>query len=366
MVIFVTSPITVASFVMPIAKAFMARGWSVDIVSAPGEGLDRTAEELGATAHALPLHRGVAPLAMLKAFISGTKLVRRMRPDLVLAATPVAGLLGVVAGRTAKTDAKILHLAWGLRSESLKPPFKQMVGRLETLTAALADMTLANSGSLSRAITSSTWRPLSVSVLGEGSSHGVDLGKFRFIPQRRNSQPVIGFVGRIRRDKGIIELLEAIELLDQRGLSFEAKLVGSLEEVDLASRIEATPRTSHTAFASDVPAVMADLDVLCLPTWREGFPNVVLEAGASGRPVVTTTATGAVDAVVEGDTGLLVQPRDPHALADALEQLLRSPELRATMGESGRRRVEEHFDQEVVCHRLVDFAEQLCGVESPR
>lgn len=360
---FVTSPTTVDAFVRPIAQIFAIDGWAVDIVSAPGDGLDATAGELGATPHPLPLRRGAAPVALGMALLEAVRLVRRVRPTLVISATPVAGLLGVLAGRAARTEAKVLHLAWGLRSESLRSPFKQVVRRLEILTSALADMTIANSRSLADAIATSARRQVEVSVLGEGSSHGVDLHRFAFCPAAVNARPVVGYVGRIRRDKGILELLEAVEILHQRGLSFETRIVGTFEEPDLAERVAATPGTSHVAFASNVPTVMAELDVLCLPTWREGFPNVVLEAAAVGRPVVTTTATGAVDSVVDGKTGLLVPPRDSAALAEALERLLRSPDLRARMGEAGRRRVEAHFDRDAVCRRLVAASAQLCGVE---
>ncbi|MCW2738298.1 glycosyltransferase [Nocardioides sp.] len=364
--IFVTSPTTVAHFVRPIAGAFLACGWSVDIVSAPGDELDGTAREIGAASHAIPLHRGFAPVAMLRALVNATRLVRRLGPDLVISATPAAGLVGVLSGRIAGTNAKILHLAWGRRSEALRFPLKQLLEGLEAATVAFADATLANSESLSVAIKRSIRRRASVTVLGEGSSHGVDLSRFRYEPPKPRVRPVIGFVGRVRRDKGVIELLEALELLTQRGCAFEARIFGKIEEPDLAPRIAVTPRTSYMSFASDMPEVMMDLDVLCLPSWREGFPNVVLEAGAAGRPVVTTTATGAIDSVVDGVTGLLVPPRDSYALADALERLLLSPELRTTMGESGRKRVEAAFEQSVVCLRLVDFAVDLCGLERTR
>jgi len=364
--IFVTSPTTVAHFVKPIAGAFLAHGWSVDMVSAAGDELVRTGREIGAVSHSIPLQRGFAPVAMLKALLSATRLVRRVRPDLVISATPVAGIVGVLSGRMAGTDAKVLHLAWGLRSEALRPPLKQLLEVIEAATVALANSTLANSESLAIAIRESTRRRPSVAVLGEGSSHGVDLTRFRFVPPTPRAQPVIGFVGRVRRDKGIIELLEALEILTQRGCAFEARIFGTVEEPGLASRIAASPHTSFMDFASEVPEVMIDLDVLCLPTWREGFPNVVLEAGAVGRPVVTTTATGAIDSVVDGVTGFVVPPQDPHALADALELLVLSPELRTTMGESGRRRVESGFEQSVVCRRLVDFAADLCGLERSR
>ncbi len=347
--VMVTSAVTVSSFLPPIVRALRDRGAVVDVASAAlpeGSVLD------GATHHALPLARSGNPLQFVAALFAAMGLVRRTRPDVLVCATPVASLLGVVVGRLLRVP-RVVHLAWGLRSESLSGPGRALVAAAERRTVRLAHSTLANSPSLRDAITAADPAVTSkVECLGEGTSHGIDLGTFPEAPVADNPLPVIGFVGRVRSDKGIRELLSAAELLEDEGLEFSLLIVGELEEEELAGRLTAIRSVEYRAHTDDVPALMRELDVLVLPTWREGFPNVVLEAAATGRPVITTDATGAVDSVRHEETGLVVPARDARALAAAMRRLVLDPQERARLGQAGRAWVERSFASREVCDRL--------------
>jgi glycosyltransferase involved in cell wall biosynthesis len=198
-----------------------------------------------------------------------------------------------------------------------------------------------------------------VTVVGHGSSNGVDTRRFTPpSPEDRDrsraavgagpDDVVLGFVGRLREDKGLRELMAAWQELREIP---RAKLVvvGDLEDAPSAAAAEVAESGLHiTGFVQDSAPWYAALDVLVLPTYREGFPNVVLEAAACGLPAVTTNATGARDSVVDGVTGLVVPVGDARALASALRRLVDDGGLRQQLGRAARERVVDHFDQQTV------------------
>jgi len=204
-----------------------------------------------------------------------------------------------------------------------------------------------------------------VHVLHSGSIDGVD-SEGRFHPKieteevraaRRRSfgippeALVIGYVGRIVRDKGVGELVEAWEQLAREFPQLHMLVVGEFEPQDpvpaaVEQTLRATERIHLAGFSTDTPSLYAAMDVVVLPSYREGMGLVLLEAGAMGLPVVATRIPGIVDAVLEGKTGTLVPPRDPSALAEAIRKYLRDPELRLQHGLLGRERVVRDFRPE--------------------
>ncbi len=168
---------------------------------------------------------------------------------------------------------------------------------------------------------------------------------------------MIGFVGRFVRDKGIEELVEATRRLQASRDDVSLLLVGDFEEGDPVSddvrvTLAALPRVVHVGFVKDPAAYYRVMDVFALPTHREGFPNVPLEAAAAGRPVVASDATGARDAVVDGETGLLFPVGDVGALTQALARVLDDQPLAARFGAAGAARVRRDFASERIWTEL--------------
>jgi len=163
------------------------------------------------------------------------------------------------------------------------------------------------------------------------------------------AEPVIGFVGRLTRDKGVPELIEAFERVLKASPQARLLLVGWYDESDDAlsaetrESIDRHPRIVRTGFVADTAPYYRAMDMLVLPTWREGFPNAVLEAAASGLPVITTLATGSRDAVVPEITGLLIPPGHAGAISEAIQVLLNDPERGKRMGAAARRWVIDHW-----------------------
>ena len=208
-------------------------------------------------------------------------------------------------------------------------------------------------------------------LLGSGSANGVDASRFdssgpRLAGAQRarrslglpDQVPIVGFVGRLTRDKGIVELIEAFQALERRFSGMRLLLVGGLEKADpLPPWVEASIRTHscivHTGFVGDPALLYQLMDVVVLPSYREGFPTVALEAAAAGKPIVATRVTGTEDAVVDGETGLLTPARDSCSLAAAIAALLDDKTRADRIGLAARRRVVREFPQERVWEGLL-------------
>jgi len=213
--------------------------------------------------------------------------------------------------------------------------------------------------------------PERCSATGKGSSNGVVAERWQRTPEAegearqirrrlgfRAKAPVVGFVGRFTRDKGIVELYEAFTRLQPLFPELRLLLVGCFEAGDpvpsaLLARIQTDHAVIRTGFVADVAPYYWAMDVLALPTYREGLPGAALEAQAASVPVVTTDATGAVDAIVDGVTGIRVPVGDVDALTAALERLLGDAALRAQMGRAGCSWVEKNFRRETVWENLL-------------
>jgi glycosyltransferase involved in cell wall biosynthesis len=250
-----------------------------------------------------------------------------------------------------------------------------LLGRILRASTAipcrLAHVTFAVSASMRERVCADGLARLGdVRVLGAGSANGVDVG--RFSPEQRirlreevrakyripADAMVIGFVGRFTRDKGVNELVRAFVEVHEHNQPAVLLLVGDYEDRDRPEEqairtISTHPWIRHVGFQSDVIPAMAAMDVVALPTHREGLGNVLLEAAALGLPSVTTDATGARDAILPGITGEQVPVGNADALAQALLKLARDPALREQMGRAGRAWVCENFDQRDVWQRQV-------------
>ncbi|BDZ39229.1 glycosyltransferase family 4 protein [Microbacterium suwonense] len=351
------------------AHYLVESGWDVRVVSGPGAYADRLRDS-GIQLHEIKMSREPDPVRDLRSLLAWIRILREIRPDVIVAGTPKAGLLGTIAAWITRVPDRV-YIVRGLRLETSTGVLRQVLTVLEKLTFALSTRALSVGPSLRDEILRlKLTRPSKVWVLGKGSSNGVDIMRFvpRPVPDETSDSlreslgldpalPTIGFVGRLNRDKGLDTLREALHLIAAGPIRLQLLLVGGQDGGVLSDQehVGGNVRIVRTGQVLDTSAYYPLLDVFCLPTRREGFPNVVLEAAASGVPTITTDATGAVDSVVDGVTGLIVKTDDPSALAEAILQLLSDDELRARMGENARRWVVDDFDQATVWNRTIDF-----------
>ncbi len=310
----------------------------------------------------------MAPLADVVSFVRIWRLLRHIRPDIVEFSTPKAGLLGTLAAFFYRIPARI-YLLRGLKLETARGLKRLLLLWAERIASYCAHTVVCNSRSLrARALALGVASASKLVVLGEGSSRGVDLA--RFAPGASHTREqlgiprealVIGFVGRLTADKGLPELLEAFAtILGQEPRAY-LLLVGWFDaaedalDVGVRARIEGHPRIVCTGFVMDTVPYYRAMNLMVLPSWREGFPNVVLEAAAIGVPVIATYCTGSRDAVVPEVTGLLVPPGYPDAICEAVLGLLRDPDRCRRMSAAARRWVVENYEDRRVLGMAVAF-----------
>lgn len=351
-----------------------ARGIDLIIITSPGELLDLSADQEGVAAFPVQMHRRISPLHDLLALSRIGLILRSIRPHVVHAHTPKGGLLGMVAAWLCRVPIRIYHIR-GLPYLTASGVKRHLLRWSEKVSCRLACQVLCVSNSIRQiAIEDGLCPPDKIKVLASGSGQGVDANG-RFNPARFSEQEkqelrsqlglppealVIGFVGRIVRDKGMVELAEAWRRLRERLPLAFLLLVGDYEDQDPVPQevhdlFEKDPRVRKVGWiADDVAPYYAVMHLLVLPSYREGFPNTPLEAASMELPVVATDIPGTRDAVENGKTGILVPPYDAEALAEAIRRYLDDPELRRAHGKAGRQRVLQHFRREMLWQALYD------------
>lgn len=369
----VTSDASIA-FVAGLAEYLDGRGWDVHVVSSGGQNADDLARRGRVSLHTVAMRREPSPLADLVSVVRAVRLLRRLRPDVVSVATPKAALVVGIAAWLSRVPVRV-HQLWGLRYETTSGVRRRLLRALEQVSAAVATDVVAVSPSL-RDVALAEGVATQIAVVGPGTSHGVDVERFapdassrraaRFERWGSADVPVVGFVGRLHPDKGLDTLVDAVRLADGRGVRGHLLLVGGEEGAGhlLDGLADLTSWTHEvTGHVADVAPWLRLMDVLCLPSRREGFPNVVLEAAAAGVPCIGTPATGVVDAIVDGSTGLVTPDHSAQSLAAAVERLVADPGLREDLGERARRRVAERFDQRLVWEAYAGHYARLVGDE---
>ncbi len=345
---------------LPIAEAARRAGLAVEI-AAPERPSAETIRQLGFRFHPLPLTRSsAAPLSEARALLALVRLFRRERPDIVHLVTIKPVIYGSLAAQVARVPRVVGALS-GLGYVFIAQGAAASVRRrLVEVAYRLAfghrnkRVIFQNPDDRAQFVARKLLDERDT-VLIRGS--GVDLSQFKGTPEPDAHPPVVLFASRLLLDKGVAEFAEASRLLRGRGVKARFVLVGDLDPGNPTS----LPRKQlHGWLAeglvewwghrsgAEMPAVFAQSHIVCLPSYREGLPKVLIEAAAAGRPIVTSDVPGCREVVAHGDNGLLAPARDARALADAIERLVKDPALRRRMGQRGRQRAESEFSIERV------------------
>lgn len=342
------------------------RGFDVTVAASPSWELDEVTERECVPTIGVPMNREITPLQDLVALYRLVKVMRQVQPDIVNAGTPKAGLLGMIAARIANVPARIYVLR-GLRLETTSGLKRLLLKTTERIASACAQQVVCVSESMRQVYVQQKLAPAwKCMIPGPGSSNGIDVSRFektdarlkaaRAIRRRLDipiDAPVIGFVGRLTRDKGIVELAEAFRTVLQSHPDARLLLVGEFESGDPVPQrtidwLRLDSSVCVAGFSKDPSDFYSVMDLLAFPSYREGFPNVPLEAAAASIPVVGFAATGTVDAVANGKTGTLVPLGDVAGLADAISEYLSNDILRFQHGKAGHLRASTEFPNEVI------------------
>lgn len=374
-------PLTLFAFFDGQIRYMKERGYEVHAVSSPAPLLQAVASRDDIPVHPVAMPRQITPLRDVVAAVRLWRILRRIRPQIVHSHTPKGGMLGMVAAWAARVPVRV-YTIHGFPFATATGRRRTMLRLTERLSCRLADQVLCVSQSLRESAVAERVCPSAkLKVLLGGSTNGVDADG-RFDPARHTGGErratrealgipedavVLGFVGRIVRDKGLVELAAAWQTLKAEFPRLHLLVVGPFEPrdpvpADVADLLRTDERIHLSGQVDDPAPMYAAMDMLALPSYREGFPYAPLEAAAMALPVVATRVTGCTDAVYDGVTGTLVPPHDAEALAGAVRAYIVDCQQRQRHGQAGRQRVLREFRQEAIWEALdAEYSRLLRG-----
>jgi glycosyltransferase involved in cell wall biosynthesis len=348
-------------------------GFNVIMVSADGKERDDVIQNEGCTHVIIPMTRKITPVADLKSLWQLYRFMKKEKPDIVHSHTPKAGLLAMLAAKYAGVKIRI-HTIAGLRFMTSTGFTKKILVKMEKLTASSATHIWPNSFSLLKYIRENKLVSESkLNLISKGSSNGIDLkryssnridhAKLQQIKKQLNFNPEFSYllsVGRIVNDKGIDELLKVFSELYNENDKLKLILLGSFEEeldpisFESKSVLKNHPGIIHISWSNDVEYYMQFATLLIHPSHREGFPNVILQAGAMNCPVVCSIIEGNIDIVEHEKTGLLFKVKNEADLKEKLKFAINHPEQIKQYAIELRSKIEDHFDQQIVHQAIRD------------
>ncbi len=316
----------------------------------------------------IPISREINLINDFTVLLLLIKLFYKSNFILVHSISPKGGLLGMLASFITQVPIR-LHTFTG-QVWATKSGISRFVFRwLDRLINSMATVVLIDSHSQQDfLIENKVVKKTSSIVLGDGSISGVDLNKFKVDPIIReqirvdmgtqNNTVVFLFLGRIKKEKGVLDLAKAFSRLRQKCKNIALWIVGS-DEDSLHSELEKIPGISLVPFTNFPEKYMASSDILCLPSYREGFGSVVVEAAACGVTSIGYNIYGLSDAIINGKTGILTPLKSITKLENAMQLLLNDSNLRNKMGEAARERSISKFSQDVLTKHLIDLYKEL-------
>ena len=348
------------------------RGIEVVALSSPGKEMEELKKK-GVPTVIIPMERHISVIRDFKALVALIKALRREKPDMVHSMTPKAGLLCMMAAWLTRVPVRV-HTFTGLVWPTAKGVQRRVLMATDWLTCACATHVVPEGkgvmDDLQRHITRKPMR-----VLGYGNVKGVDMERFSLRPEivqlaeRLRKQEVFTFlfVGRIVGNKGVNEMVDAFARLYAEHSACRLVIVGRQEEkldplkpetIQKMDEMEAIELVG-AQYGEDLIACYAASDCFILPSYREGFPNTVIEAGAMGLPQIVTDINGSREIIINGENGLIVPSKDADALYEAMERMITDEPMRRSMAEKARGLIASRFEKSFVQQCLLDFYDEI-------
>lgn len=363
---------------------YMAGHFEVVAVSSEKDRLNEYGEKAGVRTHHIEMTRTISPLKDLVSLVKLIFFFLKERPDIVHTHTPKAGTLGMIAAKIAGVKIR-MHTVAGLPLLEVKGKKRKLLDIVEKITYKAASKVYPNSFGLKAIIQKNGYCDTSkLKVIGNGSSNGINTDYFdpklfsedvklhlRKTLGIAKSDFVFIFVGRLVGDKGINEMTNAFKSLSKsdQGKDVKLVLVGPLEEdldpleKETLSEIELNSNIIPVGYQNDVRLYFAISDALVFPSYREGFPNVVLQAGAMGLPAIVSDINGCNEIIKEGENGLIVPVKKNIELQEAMQKLIEDREYSSRLKENARRLIVNQYDREGVLDMLLKEYNSMLGVK---
>lgn len=353
-------------FFREVSLKMREQGYEIVALSSPGKELEALKVENGLHVIEVPMERHISLTKDIVSLWKVIKALRRERPQVVHSMTPKAGLLCMMAAWLTRVPVRI-HTFTGLVWPTATGLKRKLLMATDWLTCACATRVIPEGQGVKSDLQQITKKPMK--VLGYGNVMGVDMKRFdpSRIEHHKADRFRFLFVGRLVGDKGVNELVEAFARLHEKYGNTELSLVGSLEsELDPLGQItmnriasEITIITPGPKREDDLVVEYANADCFVMPSYREGFPNTVLEAGAMELPCIVTDINGSREIIDNGVNGLIVPSKNVDALYAAMEQMLTDDKMRQQMALKAREMIASRFDKDYVQKCLIDFYESI-------
>jgi glycosyltransferase involved in cell wall biosynthesis len=368
-----TVPQSLEAFCKGLLKE-LSEDYDVIALSSPGEALDLVGRREEVRTIAVPMERHISVFKDLKSLLALVKVFRKERPDMVHSITPKAGLLCMMAAWMTRVPVRV-HTFTGLVFPTATGLKKRILMLTDRITCACSTHIIPEGEGVKNDLITNKITRKPLKVLGFGNVRGIDMDYYSKRPEVEDKAATLRdpgcftflYVGRIVRDKGINELIAASRRLSIDYPQVRLYLVGAFEDtldpvddttkdaIDNDERIQYAGRQ----IGDDLLAYYAASDCLVFPSYREGFPNTVLEAGAMGLPCIVTDINGSREIIKDDFNGLIVPSHDADALYEAMKWMLDNPEKRKSMASVSREHIAAHFEQGYVRKCLLDYYREI-------
>lgn len=364
----VTVPLSLC-FCRDVMIKMRAMGYHMVAVTSPGPELDSLRRDDGFHCVEVPMERHISPLSDLVSLLRMIRVLRKERPWVVHSMTPKAGLLCMVAAWLTRVPVRV-HTFTGLVWPTATGLKRKILMMTDWLTCACATHVIPEGQGVLNDLKNGGITKKPMKVLGYGNVRGVDMERFspdRFSVKKDDGVFTFVFVGRIVGDKGINELVEAFVKLHDKHKNTRLVLVGNYEH-NLDPVSDKTRKLIDTndgidacgpKYGDDLLQMYVDADCFVMPSYREGFPNTVLEAGAMGLPSIVTDINGSREIIENEKNGLIVPSKNANALYDAMERILTDDAARETMKSNARPMIASRFEREFVQKCQIEFYERI-------
>lgn len=356
----------------------LSKEYEVVVVSSPLPELDSIRHRERVRTIGVPMERKIAPLKDLVSLFRLVRVFRKEKPDMVHSITPKAGLLSMIAAWLARVPVRV-HTFTGLLFPYATGWRRVLLRMTDSLTAGCATHVIPEGEGIRDDLVRSGITKKPLKVLGFGNLRGIDMDYYarteEILQRASRLRAHLGisgdafvflFVGRFDYDKGIVELVRATCMLEREGFDIHLLMVGE-EEPDgkplpmpIVQVMATSPRIHLSdGWQEDVRPWYAAADVLVHPSYREGFPNVVVEAGAMDLSSIVTDINGSREIIREGENGFIVSSGDEEALYEAMKRFIMEPELSHEMAAKAREMIGDRFEQTYVRNCLKEFYHEI-------
>lgn len=368
-----TVPISLKTLLKGQHRFMFQNGFEVIGVSSQGSELSDVQQDEGIPVVALEMTRTISPLKDVKALWDFYRLCKKEKPLMVHSHTPKAGIVGMLGAKLAGVPIR-LHTVAGLPLMEASGTKRKVLDIVEKLTYSSATNIYPNSKGLYDFILENNYTSIEkLKVIANGSSNGIDteyfsrnrisndiLEKLKEELNIKSDDFVFVFVGRLVGDKGINEMVKAFKKINVSHQNIKLLLVGPFEtELDPLQKntldeIENNSNIINVGFQNDVRPYFAISNTLVFPSYREGFPNVVMQAGAMGLPSIVSDINGCNEIIIENHNGIIIPVKNTMAIFDAMKKIIENESFYNNIQQNAQKRIVENYEQEVVWKAILE------------